>query len=180
MTLDRPLAPDPYELLPAVPGFTVTSDDIRDGAPLGEDFAASGANTSPHLRWQGFPAETRGFVVNVFDPDAPTPSGFWHWNVAGLGSGITELARGAGAPDGSGLPAGAFHVRNDTGGLGYSGAAPPAGDRPHRYYFAVHALDVDHFDGVDASSTPTVLAFNLVFHTLARAVLVATYENPGS
>jgi Raf kinase inhibitor-like YbhB/YbcL family protein len=180
MALDRPQAPDPYELLPAVPGFSVTSDDVRHGEPIGEDFAASGANVSPHLRWEGFPSETQGFAVNVFDPDAPTPSGFWHWNVAGLGVGTTELARGAGVPDGSGLPVGAFALRNDMGGPGYTGCAPPPGDRVHRYYFAVHALDVDHFDGVDESSTPTFLAFNLIFHTLARGLLVATYQNTGS
>jgi Raf kinase inhibitor-like YbhB/YbcL family protein len=175
MTLDRPQAPDPYELLPRVPGFTVASDDIVHGERLPEEFVAAAGNTSPQLRWEGFPAETRGFVVNVFDPDAPTPSGFWHWTVVGLDASTTELPRGAGAVDGSGLPQGAFHVRNDGNEPGYMGAAPPPGDMPHRYYVAVHALDVDRLD-VDEHATPTVVAFNLAFHTLARGLLVPVYQ----
>lgn len=176
MDLSRPVAPDPYELLPTVPSFTVRSDDIADGRPLEEPFTAAGGSTSPHLAWDGFPESTRGFVVSCFDPDAPTPAGFWHWTVANLPAEATSLPRGAGSPD-SALPGQAFQTGNDAGTTGYAGAAPPPGDRPHRYVFAVHALDVEHLD-VDRSATPTKVAFLTLFHTVARAVVTPTFQNP--
>jgi Raf kinase inhibitor-like YbhB/YbcL family protein len=90
-----------------------------------------------------------------------------------LPSSVTELARGAG--DGSPLPGSAFHVRNDNSEKKYSGAAPPPGDRPHRYYFVVHAADVDALE-VDSNVSPAVVSFNLVFHTVARAIITPTYQ----
>lgn len=176
MDLSRPVAPAPYDLLPMVPSFDLTSDDVADGEPLAAPFTAAGGSTSPHLAWDGFPPDTRGFVVNCFDPDAPTPAGFWHWTVAGLPATTTELARGAGAPDGSALPRGAFQSRNDGGTIGYTGAAPPRGDHPHRYFFAVHALDVEHLN-VDESASPTTVALQTLFHTIARAVIAPTFQH---
>lgn len=170
MSLERALAPDPYDLLPPVPAFTVTSTDVVDGQPLDELHAHAGKNLSPQLSWSGFPAETRGFVVTCFDPDAPTGSGFWHWVVVNLPVGVTELSRGVDP-----LPEGAFSIRNDYGTKGYGGAAPPPGDRPHRYVFAVHALDVDRLE-VGEDATPAYVGFNLAFHTLARAVIRPTYQ----
>lgn len=175
MSLERPVAPDPYLLLPPVPAFTVTSQDVADGEPLAQDFVAAGGNASPQLSWSGFPAQTQGFVVTMFDPDAPTPSGFWHWVVVGLDAGTTSLPRGAGAEGGAGLPPGAFMVRNDVGVKAYGGAAPPAGDQVHRYFLVVHAIDVPALD-VDEDATPAVVSFNLAFHTLARAVITPTYH----
>ena len=172
MTLDRPVAPDPYELLPAVGSFTLTSADVQDGQPADDRYAGGHGNLSPQLSWSGFPAETQSFAVTCFDPDAPIPSGFWHWAVAGLPADVTDLAQNASA---DGLPTGAFQLRNDAGQAAYTGPMPPAGDRAHRYYFVVHALDVPALE-VDDTVTPAYLSFNLVFHTLARAIIVPTYQ----
>jgi len=174
-SLDRPLAQDPYGKLPPVPSFTLTSSDIADGTRLGEDFVEHAGNRSPALAWSGFPRGTRSFVVSCFDPDAPTPSGYWHWGVVDIPATVTSLDRAAGSAGGAHLPRGAFHVRSDGGAEGYEGAAPPPGDREHRYVFAVHALDVDEL-GVGPSASNAAVAFTALFHTLARATLTVTYS----
>lgn len=178
MSLERPVAPDPYRGLPEADSFTVTSEDVRHQdklAMLHVHDSAGGGNRSPQLSWSGFPAETKSFVVTCFDPDAPVPSGFWHWVAVNIPASVVELPAGAGDSDAT-LPGDAFHVRNDFGSKNFGGAAPPQGDQNHRYYFVVHAVDVEKLD-VEGETTPAVIGFNLAFHTLARAILVANYQH---
>jgi Raf kinase inhibitor-like YbhB/YbcL family protein len=171
--------PLPYDFLPEVPSFTVTSDDMADGKKLSEaqvynGFGVSGGNSSPHLRWEGAPAETQSFVVTCYDPDAPTGSGFWHWVLYDIPGDITELPAGAGSGSMEGLPKGATHVRNDFGSKDFGGAAPPEGHGDHRYIFAVHALGTDHLD-INSDVSPAIVGFMTTFNTLARAVMIPVY-----
>jgi Raf kinase inhibitor-like YbhB/YbcL family protein len=175
MSLDRPPSPDPYDLLPATGAFELTSADVSDGETLPDSAVQAAGNTSPQLAWSGFPEATKSFVVTCFDPDAPTPSGFWHWLAVDIPADVTSLEAGAGADDAS-LPGDAFHVRNDAGGHNFSGAAPPEGDQVHRYFFAVHAVGEPTL-GVDADASPAVVSFNLAFKTLGRAIIHGTYQH---
>ncbi len=179
MNLERPHAPSPYDFLPPVSSFTVTSDDVSDGQQMPATFAhgsAGGDDLSPQLGWSGFPVETAGFAITCFDPDAPTGSGWWHWLLLDVPVGVTSLARGVGAADGSALPAGAWQLTNSYGTAAFGGAAPPPGDYPHKYFFAVHALDVMTL-GIDESVSQEVAGFNLTAHTIARGLLVPTYAH---
>ena len=175
MNLDRPVSPNPYDLLPAVPSFSVTSADVTDAQPLKADQVADAGNTSPQLSWSGAPEGTRSYTVTCFDPDAPTPSGFWHWVLVDLSADVTSLDAGAGA-EGAALPGSAFMCRNEGGAKAFMGAAPLAGDQVHRYYFVVHAVTEESL-GVDSDASPAVVSFNLAFKTAARAILHGTYQH---
>ena len=171
---------NPYDSLPDLPSFELTSDDVSDGQPLKNEqvsgiMGAGGHDNSPQLSWSGFPEETKSFVVTVYDPDAPTASGFWHWAVANIPASTTSLVAGAGDDGGTGLPHGAVTLRSDAGRARYIGAAPPSGHGTHHYYVAVHAVDVERLD-VDENATPAFIGFNLFSHAIARAVIVGTYE----
>ena len=174
MDLTRPQAPAPYDLMPKTPSFTLTSKNSREGEPMPAEHSAPGGNVSPQLTGEGFPEETEPFLLTCFDPDAPTPSGYWHWVITDIPASVTTLEAGIGESD-LRLEGPAMHLRNDAGEHSYYGAYPPAGDGPHRYYFAITALDTPSLE-LDEDTTPTTAVFTANSHTLARAVLMATHE----
>jgi Raf kinase inhibitor-like YbhB/YbcL family protein len=174
---------NPFARLPEVPAFDVTSTTVAEGSALGIEQMSGivgvpgGKDVSPQLSWSGAPAGTKSYAVTLYDPDAPTGSGFWHWVVVGIPASVTALPEGAGDDTGSGLPEGAFQMPNDARASRFIGAAPPAGHGAHRYFCTVHALDVEHVD-VPRDATPAFLGFTMAGHTLGRAVLVAAAETP--
>ena len=169
---------NPYDFLPELPTFNLTSESVSDGQPIANAqvsgiMGAGGEDVSPQLSWSGFPETTRSFAVTVYDPDAPTASGFWHWAVANLPDTVTDLPAGVG--DGSVLPGSALTLVNDAGMRRYIGAAPPAGHGVHRYFIAVHAVKVEKLD-LPEDASPAYLGFNLFMNAIARAVIHGTYE----
>lgn len=170
---------DPYAELATLRDFaplTVTSEDFTEGGALpawawSPSAKAEGEDRSPQLSWTGAPEGTKSFSVSVYDPDAPTGSGFWHWAVYNLPASTTSLPTDAG--DGRELPGGALTVANELRTERFIGAAPPAGTGTHRYFFVVDALDVEALE-LPPGATPAILGFNRHFHSLARGILLGT------
>lgn len=167
---------DQFARLEDVPEFTVTSNTVTQGQewPQAQYSGAmgipNGQDISPHLSWSGAPEDTKSYAVTIFDPDAPTGSGFWHWSVGNIPADVTELAENAGTSDGADLPAGAFQLKNDAGATGFIGAAPPAGHGAHRYVITVHALGVEKLD-IPEDASNAFFGFNRFGNTLGRATL---------
>ena len=158
--------------------FALKSADVKAGAALTDHqvyngFGCSGANVSPQLAWTNPPAGTKSFVVTVYDPDAPTGSGWWHWVVYDIPVTATGLAKGAGSGQAA-LPEGAAQGRTDFGAPGFGGACPPAGDKPHRYVFTVHAVKVEKL-GAAADASPALIGFMTHANSLGKASFTATY-----
>ena len=160
--------------------FTLTSPDLPEGQPLPNaqvfnSFGCTGANVSPRLEWKGAPAGTKSFAVTVYDPDAPTGSGWWHWVVFNIPATTTVLEAGAGDPASSKAPrGGAIQSTTDFGAPGFGGACPPQGDKPHRYIFTVHALKVDSLP-LDAKAPGAMVGYYLTMNTLAKASFTRTF-----
>jgi Raf kinase inhibitor-like YbhB/YbcL family protein len=166
--------------LPAMAAdFKLTSADVKPGTPIAntyvfKGFGCAGDNMSPALAWTGAPAGTKSFAITVYDPDAPTGSGFWHWTEVNIPAATTSLPRGAGEAGGKNLPAGAVMGRTDFGTAAYGGPCPPQGDKAHRYVFTVFAVKTDKLD-IDNNASGAIVGFNLHFNTLAKASFTATY-----
>ena len=157
-------------------GFTLESADVGPKQAIAEKhvfkgFGCDGGNISPALSWKNAPKDTKSFAVTVYDPDAPTGSGWWHWVVFNLPASTHALPPGASS---GGLPAGAIQSRTDFGKPGWGGPCPPQGDKPHRYIFTVHALKVDKLDA-DENAPAAMIGFMIHANSLGKAMLTAKY-----
>lgn len=158
--------------------FTLTSSTVGGQGTTRQEFkgfGCNGENMSPQLSWKNAPKETRSFAITMYDPDAPTGSGFWHWVVFDLPATTMELKEGAGDPLKNLLPAGTIQSITDFGGPGFGGPCPPPGHGFHQYIVTVHALKVEKL-GLDAKTNPALVGFNLHANTLAKASLVFYYK----
>jgi len=161
--------------------MSVTSAEVKDGATIANEqvfkgFGCTGNNVSPSLSWSGAPSGTKSFAVSIYDPDAPTGSGWWHWVVFNIPANVTSLPKGAGDVKAKSMPKGAIQSRTDFGSDGYGGPCPPPGDKPHHYQITVFAVDVNKLpDAKDHMASAALVGFDLHFHTLAKASLTATY-----
>jgi hypothetical protein len=161
----------------AAHAFELTSPDVHQGKSLTanqvyQGFGCKGANLSPALSWSHVPAGTKSLALTVYDPDAPTGSGWWHWVVYDIPAGVSQLPGGIGTK--STLPEGAKQARNDFGSRNFGGACPPVGDKPHRYVFTVYALKVDKLP-VPEDASPALIGFTLNANSLGMATLTAKY-----
>ncbi|SQI41023.1 putative kinase inhibitor [Leminorella richardii] len=160
--------------------FRLTSPDVKSGVQLSpaeifQGFGCEGGNRSPVLTWSGAPEGTKSFAVTVYDPDAPTGSGWWHWTLVNIPATVNTLEADAGNKSGSHLPPGAVQGRNDYGDAAFGGACPPEGDKPHRYYFKVWALKTDSLP-IDANASGALVGFMLNANKLATAEMVPVYS----
>jgi Raf kinase inhibitor-like YbhB/YbcL family protein len=164
----------------------LTSAELKNGATIADEqvfsgFGCTGGNMSPSLSWTGAPSATKSFAISVYDPDAPTGSGWWHWVVFNIPASTTSIPKNAGDAKGSLMPAGAIQSRTDFGADGYGGPCPPPGDKPHHYHFTVFAVDVDKLpDAQDHNASAALVGFDLHFHTLAKGSLLGTYGRPAA
>ena len=160
--------------------FTITSTEIKSGATIANHqvfngMGCKGDNVSPQLSWRGAPSDTKSFGVTVYDPDAPTGSGWWHWMVYNLPANTTSLSSGAGDRNKKMLPSGGIQGPTDFGAPGWGGPCPPVGDKPHRYIFTVYALNVEHLD-IPVGASSAMVGFNLNGHMLAKTSFTAMYD----
>lgn len=159
--------------------FRLSSPQLKEQGTIANEqvfsgFGCAGGNISPALEWHQAPKDTKSFAVTVYDPDAPTGSGWWHWVVFNIPPTVTRLDANAGKPEGAGAPQGSVQSMTDFGKPGYGGPCPPKGDKPHRYIFTVYALKVDQLP-LKQDASGAMAGFYLKKNMLAKASLTALY-----
>jgi Raf kinase inhibitor-like YbhB/YbcL family protein len=153
--------------------LTVESDSFKHNGTIPKKhvfhgMGAGGDNVSPHVRWSGAPKETKSFALTIWDPDAPTTVGYWHWLVFNIPANCTEIQEGK-------VPHGAIEGYTDFGVSQYGGPAPPPGHGPHHYHIRVYALDVEKLP-LEKGTTGATLMFMMRGHILAQGELTGIYE----
>jgi Raf kinase inhibitor-like YbhB/YbcL family protein len=143
-------------------GSRMAMEQVFDG------FGCTGKNISPELHWSGVPQGTKSLALTVYDPDAPTGSGWWHWVMFNIDPRTKSLPANAGDVEATLAPAGSVQSRTDFGSVGYGGPCPPAGDKPHHYIFTLFALDVAQLQ-LDETATAAMVGFNLNQHAIGKA-----------
>jgi len=159
--------------------FKLSSATIKPKSKLEEaqvfnGFGCTGKNISPQLRWTPGPEGTKSYAITVYDPDAPTGSGWWHWLVYNIPASVTSLEQGAGKENSVSLPQGAVQGRSDFGTHAFGGACPPEGDKPHRYIFTIHALKTESIPAPEDASA-AMIGFMLNANRLDEASFVTYY-----
>ncbi|MDF2456396.1 MAG: ybcL [Cytophagaceae bacterium] len=158
--------------------FTLKSTELGGQATSNQVFSGmgcTGGNISPQLSWENVPEGTKSFAVNMYDPDAPTGSGFWHWVVFDIPANTKELKSNAGNPEKNLLPAGAIQSMTDFGKQGYGGPCPPEGHGFHQYIVTVYALKTDKL-GLDKNTNPAMVGFYLHANTIQKSSLIFYYK----
>lgn len=158
--------------------FTLKSNTLGGETTTLEEFngfGCSGENQSPQLSWSNAPEGTKSFAITMYDPDAPTGSGWWHWVVFDIPANVHELVPNAGNLEANLAPADAIQSLTNYGVSGYGGACPPEGHGLHQYVITVHALKTDKL-GLDAATNPAIVGYYLWNNTLAKASIVSYYQ----
>ena len=159
--------------------FTLSSTDITQGelmtkAQEFEGFGCSGEDLSPHLKWSNAPTGTKSFAITVYDPDAPTGSGWWHWQVVNIPVSVTEITAGSGNTQNNSMPVGSLQIENDYGSRGYGGACPPNGHGVHHYRFTIHALSVEKLD-LPENASGALAGYMINANTIESSTIEALY-----
>jgi Raf kinase inhibitor-like YbhB/YbcL family protein len=160
--------------------LTLTSEDVVQGGYMDKKqefngFGCSGEDLSPHLKWSNPPIGTKSFAITAYDPDAPTGSGWWHWQVINLPSNVLELATNAGSVKQNLLPTGGEHIQNDYGTKGFGGACPPKGHGVHHYRFTVHALSIEKIE-LPENASSALTGYMINANTIESSTIESLYK----
>ncbi len=159
-------------------GFTLESSTLGGNATNVEEFngfGCTGENESPQLSWSNAPEGTKSFAITMYDPDAPTGSGWWHWVVFDIPNEVKELLKGAGNIEKGLMAKDAIQSITNYGAPGYGGPCPPENHGIHQYVITIHALKVDKL-GLDANTNPAIVGYYIWNNTIAKASIVTYYE----